>query len=144
MATIIDPLGTIDVVYNLSGTVLIPVTGGLISGGAQGTVVGNDGTAIPHLAGVTIAVITATNVSGALHSAVKLPASADVGDVVEIYSDPSSTADVVIMPPNGEAIGTNAVSTGTNTGTAYSMTSAYGLIFRKIKADHWMPSHQSA
>jgi hypothetical protein len=115
--TVVYPSWEVAVERNRSGTNIVNVTP---SGSTQG-----GATEIPDGYEVTVA----TSVSGGGNSAIKLSASALVGDVVEVYNNGSSTLSV--FPASGEAIG----SSGTNTSVAISQDR--GRSFRKTASGLW-------
>ena len=94
MATILDPGGTVTVVYNKSGTVIVDLAA---AGTDQSTAA-----SIPYYAGHTVAVVTPQE----NEFSVLLPAGADVGDVVEIYSTRIDLPGVPVrvFPQTGENI----------------------------------------
>lgn len=114
MTTIIDPLGNPVIVYNRDGTALIEMDAPSSST-----------TDIPRVSGHTIAVVT---VVGTGNAEVRLPADAEVGDVVEIYntSDPWSP---IIRAPTGETIST--------TNPDPTVSEQRGKLVRKLTGGRW-------
>lgn len=74
MTTVIDPLGTPVVVYNKSGSVIIPLA-------ASGTSA-LTGAPIPYVCGHQIVLVT----TGVNQNAALLPQDAEVGDITEVVS----------------------------------------------------------
>ena len=95
MATIIDPLGTPSVVYNLSGTVLIDMN-------AAGTDA-STGAQIPNVCGHAIVVVT--YIDGSNH-AVVMPSGNDVGDIIEVFGTFVFNNTIGVFPASGETFGT--------------------------------------
>lgn len=115
MTTIVDPSGSPSVVYNRSGTTIIPVTA---SGTTQGAA-----TEIPNISGEQVIMVT---VSSGSHYAVKLNASADIGTVVEVYQASGPVAFHVFAPTSQSINGdTGADITG------------IGVRFRKVASTDW-------
>jgi hypothetical protein len=94
MATIIDPLGTPSIVYNKSGTVLIAMdaAGRGIGLGYEGA----EAVEIPHVSGHMIVIVTFIDND---NMAVSLPPDANVGDIVEVYSD---LHPITVWSPEGQ------------------------------------------
>jgi len=132
MATVLDPAGTISVVYNSSGkTLLASVQGGASIGPNFPFPTGSVATALPHYSEVMIVPVL-FNSTG---YAVALPASADIGDEVYIFPDPSSSGgsqNVTVFPPNGESINLLPASTGSNSGVNVGAGH-----FIKVSATNW-------
>ena len=114
MTTVVDPAGTPQPVYNRSGTTVVPIT-------ANGT---NQvaGTRIVAVSQFTVAVVTCPDVS---NSAVVLPSGAEIGSVVEIYSDHTGPSTVNCFAETGDTIIGNRSQDG------------FALYYRKISATQW-------
>lgn len=112
MTTVVDPGGTPIPVYNKSGTTIVTVVGS--TSGSP--------TVIPTFSGWTVAVTTSG--SG---DAYRLPATADIGDVVELHAADTNAQD--LYAPSGETIRGQAsigLSSLGNSG-----------IFRKFSSTQW-------
>ena len=134
MTTVVDPSGTPVPVYNRSGTTIVTVNGGPTVSSTAGSAIGDDGTPIPSVSQTTIVLAVSAPYDGHHNIVFRLPADAEIGDVVEVYR--FSGENPVVFPNAGEAIGSLAASTGTNTGVGVSAASAS---FRKISSTQWMP-----
>lgn len=115
MTTIVDPSGTPTVIYNRFGTTIDLIT-------ATGT---NQSTAaqIVRYSGWTIVLITTSAGAG-----VKLPANAEVGDLVELHPD-SGGGNFLVWPSSGDQImygGTNNADSGSH------------ILYRYISANNWL------
>jgi hypothetical protein len=144
MTTVVDPLGSPSMIYNRSGTAIVAMAGGATATSAAGSGIGDDANPIPRVCQTTVAMVLTS--FGPTHNALaRLPEDAEIGDVVEVYQDPASSASSPkIFPNTGEAIGNNPVSTGTNSnaGVTISPNSAGlvgGVLFRKVSSTQWMP-----
>lgn len=144
MTTVVDPLGSPSVVYNRSGTAIVGLSGGATATSAAGSGIGDDANPIVRVSQTTAALVLTS--FGPTHNCLaRLPDDAEIGDVVEVYQDPASSASSVQVFPNiGEAIGNNPVSTGTNhsAGVTLSPNSAGligGICFRKVSSGLWLP-----
>lgn len=138
MTTVVDPLGTPSVTYNRSGTSIVSVIGGATSGSTGSTGIGNDANPIPRVSQTTVALVTTS--FGPTHNIlVRLPDDAEVGDVVEVYRNISSTEGPMVFPNVGEAISLHPASTGTNNAASTIVNDNSGLVFRKVSSTLWMP-----
>jgi hypothetical protein len=119
MTTTLDPGGTPEVFYNRGGVAVVEVA----------TAVGNPSAPIPRYSGRTVALVTAT---GGNSAEVTLPASSDVGDVVEVFvvKPDSFTVTVFVVAPSGESV--NNVSGG-----LVEVSTSQGMLFRKCSTDTW-------
>jgi hypothetical protein len=119
MTTYFDPTGTPGRKY---GSTIVDVTAaGTTSGGA---------TSIPAETGWTVALATNPNLGSNPAPGVKLPASAALGDVVEVWVvSTANPGSVRIFPPDGEGLQTGAASIDADKGG--------GHFFRKIAATSW-------
>lgn len=95
MTTVIDPAGTPVPVFNRTGIAVVDMA---IDIGPSEPIV-----PIPHFAGTTIARVTATDVGDPDDGGVELPASAEIGDKVEI-AQMSGSANFRVYAPAGETI----------------------------------------
>jgi hypothetical protein len=140
MTTVVDPLGSPSVTYNMSGTAIVSVVGGPKAGGGP---IGDDAVPIPRVCQTTVALVV-SGFSGALFGLVRLPEDAEVGDLVEVYQDPVSTESYLQVFPNiGESIGggySRPASTGTNSAAGCAVDGVHGgAAFRKVSSTLWMP-----
>lgn len=119
MVTISDPLGTPVPVYNRSGTAIVDVVAN-----------GSTYTSIPHVCGVTVAMVS---VPGGGNGLVELPGSADIGDIVEVYLVVPGTTSADVKAASGDAI-TGATGPG---GTLPTPGNNGGIRFRKIDTAAW-------
>lgn len=115
MVTVSDPSGTPVPVYSRSGTTIATLAA---SGTTQGAAA-----VISRFAGETV-VVASVSVG---NTAVLLPASAEVGDIVEVYSDDPNIG-ILIFCPGSETFvfGGNSVSSG-----------SLGNRLRKVTSSTW-------
>ena|ERR1700761_1397383 len=92
MTTITDPAGSRSVTYNREGTTISSISG---NGTAQGSA-----TPIVRYSQKSI-VVALSSGSPTVNDAVMLPPDAEIGDVVEVYPDPASTAACRVWAPSG-------------------------------------------
>lgn len=122
MTTVVDPLGTPVPIFNRGGLAIIEVD-------AVGDTP-TSGPIIPAFCGHLIAVITSTE----NNYAVRLPTDAEVGDLIEVYLDPSSAfGAAVVWSQTGEGIGTSSGP------SSMSIGSATGAFLRKVTDTLWFP-----
>jgi hypothetical protein len=159
MATItINSDGSLTPTYNLSGVTMVTVLAGDPGEFISGT--GNAGTIIPMATGHTIALVQSYstvaapdgNTPSRAVNVATLPATAQVGDSVEIYAVDASqgpSSGLIVFPPVGSSIYGLPVSTGTNsqgTNSAgypeaspyYSLNAYTGRLFRKVASTSWV------
>lgn len=122
MTTTVDPFGTPSVTYNRSGVSIVSVAA---NGNTQATA-----TEIPAASGHTVAIIT--GITDNQHLGVLLPSDAEIGDVVEIYIDPSTTGNsTTVYPPSGESIGKATAD------LSFGVSGNAGALFRKVSPTNW-------
>lgn len=114
MSVVLDPGGTPAVIYSRSGTTIDNVT-------ATGT---NQSTAAPitRYCGWTIVMIATSGSAG-----VRLPANAEVGDLVELHAD--SGGSFLVWPSSGDQImygGVNNADSGAH------------ILYRYISTNNWL------
>lgn len=130
MTTVIDPVGTPFPVYNRSGTTIVEIAAA--GDGTVGETPRAAATPIPALSGVTIALCTVTDTDPG-EFGVSLPAGAEVGDVVEVYSlNGGMIGFLQVYCATGDSINTaNAV-------VPHAVTLATGAFrFRKVTSTDW-------
>jgi hypothetical protein len=116
MTTVVDPSGTPVPVFNRSGVTIVSVSA---TGTTQGAAA-----AISAASGQTIALVTISE----NNTAVKLPSTADIGDLVEVYAFGGT---VKVFPSSGETLNGNS--------NAQDVQDVYGRLFRKVSATAWKP-----
>ena len=117
MTTVIDLLGTPVPTYNRSGTVIISLSvAAMIDGNLQPP------TDIPSVAGWTVVLVTALS----SNCEVRLPASAEIGDLIEIHKV-NSTGSLTVRAPSGEAFSPQM-----------SGEIAAGRLFRRVSDTLWV------
>lgn len=120
MTTIIDPAGTPTVVYNKSGKNIqflsVSQGGGIVD--------------IERVSGETVCVATATGNPSSSTDGVRLPASSDIGDVVEVYNISASSVVVPVHTPLGETIAGTVFTT-------VGSPQTNGIRLVKITSDSW-------
>lgn len=114
MTTVLDPLGTPNPIYNVSGTGIVDAVAG-----PSGTP-----TAIPSVSGETIANITVGTPGDTF---VSLPAGRDAGDLVWVAYTAGSNNTIDVVAPSGEMLFGGTASVSKNA----------GQIFRKIDSASW-------
>jgi len=144
MTTVVDPLGTPVPIYNRSGAAIISMVGGATSGSTVGSGVGDDASPIARVSQATIVLVITSVVDSHHLVLVRLPDDADIGDVAEVYKDPTSgPSNPIVFPNVGEAIGTLPASTGSNSEAGIQLPSGAalvgGIFFRKVSSILWMP-----
>lgn len=113
MTTVIDPGGTPVPVYNRSGTTIVQLAGDHPS----------TPTVIPAISGWTV-VITITGAGG---DSYRLPAGAEIGDIVELHAADANAQD--LFAPSGETIrGQSSIGLSSMGGSG---------LFRKFSATQW-------
>lgn len=118
MTTIVDPAGTPAIVYNRSGTVIVPITA---NGNNQ-----TDAAEIPNISGRQIVMIMAvTN-----DFAVKVHPDAEIGTILECYHQLGGNHLFQVFSAAGQKIN------GYGNGYVEQPTSR-GLLLRKVAADDW-------
>ncbi len=125
MTAVIDPGGTPVVIFNRSGTALVEV---MATGNSQGAAA-----EIPHFAGTTIVRVTPDG-DPSTNRAVKLPALAEIGDIVEVYPASALTPGPKVCAPS--SVYMNETLNGDVT---FSLGSGF-VSFRKVEADRWVSS----
>jgi hypothetical protein len=116
MTTVVDPSGTPQPIFNRSGVTIVDV---VATSGAPAA-------PIPHQSGYTIARLTTSGTSPAPEA--ELPASAEVGDVVEVHY--LTNALLLIAPPSAESF----ASFG---GLTEPINGGESATFRKIDPATW-------
>jgi hypothetical protein len=137
MTTVVDPLGTPTVIYNRSGTAIVTMMGGTAFNGAAG----NDAPPITRVSQVTVVLVETSVVPGVGYNIyARLPADAEIGDVVEVYAPPPQATNPRVFPNVGESIVPRPVSTGTNYAAGCDVDFVRGgIAFRKVSSTLWMP-----
>lgn len=81
--------------------------------------------------GWTVALVTAASGDPlSTERLVRLPADAEIGDVVELYRDATVAATIEVLPPSGESL--------LNPVTHLNLTANHGgAFFRKVAVDQW-------
>lgn len=122
MTTVLNPTGTPTPIYNRSGTTVAEMTVDMSSPGIHD---------ISALSTKTIVVATITNPDLQLDRGFRLPASRDVGDVVEIYV--SELSQYFIHAPSGEGVRQANGSYGAFRSVGGPAT------FTKVTSTMWVP-----
>jgi hypothetical protein len=118
MTTIVDPNGSPAIVYNLSGTVIVPIT-------ANDDVQGN-ATQIPNISGWQIILGAVPSIG---NNALKLHPDADVGTIVEVYAQSGNPESLQVFPASSQTIN--------NSTDPLTASLGAGLYLRKISATDW-------
>jgi len=133
MTTIINPAGTPTPVYNRSGKTLYSLSGG-VGGGSP---IGNNGTAITAYSEHTI--VVCASVGSDFVFTLPSASSVDLGDMITVVNDPTSTTGPTIFPAIGDSILNLAASTGTNGAAGYGVNGILGATFIKVSSTNWQP-----
>lgn len=128
MKTIFTSNNNAQLIEDNGTTVIANITANALANGASKAAA----TEIPHSSHTTIALVHATS-NTTLHTGVRLPSGANIGDVVEVYvtnSDDIDDSTVAIYPPTGEQYTANTSHFEIALGGA-------GLLNRKIDSITW-------
>jgi len=136
MTTVIDPSGTPSPVYNRSGkTIILGLQGGAQTGPNFPLPIGNVGVPITSYSEVTV-VIGLGNVTGYV---LLLPSTAEIGDVVMVGTDPTSTHGIAVFGVIGDSIGSLPANVGTNNLAGLGIDPLRGSTFIKVTSTSWQP-----